>query len=167
MRLRLTFGAVAIMALQSSLPAAQVEPTKLDTEFALTAERGDAPTRPRIRLQNHTAVALAICINSINFELRRQDGSIEGGGADFAQGVGGSRCDVVENWSVVSPSESWFTVLELPSDPAPQSGDELLVKGFVRVGKRVGDMADSKLGLYLWRGKLGQLEKSRGGPTRG
>jgi hypothetical protein len=144
-----------------------VEQVKPDTEFVLTVEAGASPARPRIRLYNQTPAALAICVNEIRFEIWRLDGSSHGGGADFPLPVGGSRCSVDANWNIVAPSESWSTVLELPPEPAFQSGDELIVNGFIRVGARVADMGGSKLAWYHWRGKLGELKTSRGGPTRG
>jgi hypothetical protein len=161
MRLGLAFYVVALLALQAAVPDAQLEPTKPDAEFSLTVERGEALPRPRVRLRNRTTLALAICNNSINFDLWRRDGSTYGGGAEVVEGVGGSRCGLVENWSVVPPSESWVTVLELPAQPALHTADELRVRGVVRVGTRIGDMTESKLGLYLWQGTLGQLKESR------
>jgi hypothetical protein len=131
---------------------------KPDTEFELLVQAGSLPLRPSVRLQNQTIAALAICVDAIRFEIWRPDGSSYSGGGDFPQGVGGNRCSVDANWSVVPSSRSWSTVLELPSAPALQAADELLVNGFIWVGPRAGDMGDAKLKWYRWRGTLGKLK---------
>ena len=167
MRLGLAFGWAALGTVSGPYCVSATEQLKPDTEFSLAVEAGVSPTRPSVRLQNQTGAALAICVSDIRFTISMSDGSIVGGGGDFPQGVGGSRCSVDANWMVVPPSGSWSTVLELPSEPPVQSGDELVVNGFIRVGRRVGDMDESKLAWYRWRGKVPALKKSRGGPTRG
>ena len=166
MRLGLAFGWAALVTASGPYCIPASEQLKPDTEFALTVEAGVSPTRPSVRLQNQTGATLAICVNDIRFTISLSDGSIVGGGSDFPQGVGGSRCSVDANWIVVPPSESWSSVLELPSEPPLQSGDELVVNGYIRVGPHVGDMDGSKLAWYRWRGKVPALKESRSGPTR-
>jgi hypothetical protein len=155
----------AMVAAAPIIARAEAESPTVDTEFSVTVERGDAPSRVWVRFHSKSRPnELALCFSSVNWELRHSDGSTDGGGAPFTQGIARSRCSLADNWTLVRPGESTFLLLEL--SPV-QPGDHLQLRAFVQVGPRDDFLHQSKLGFYSWQGKLDDLVESRGGPTRG
>jgi hypothetical protein len=136
--------------------AGHAEAPSPDTELALTIEPGDVATRVWARFRNQSPVQAAYCFDSVNWQLWHADGAAESGGAPFVQGVGGTRCGVPDNWSLVLPGESIFVLLEIP--PA-QGEDELTVRSLVRLGERYGHLRSSTLGSYRWRGRIRQIRE--------